>query len=341
MDPITHMTLGACLAMAVSPAPRRRAAALAGAIAGLLPDADVFLRSNADPLMFLEYHRHFTHGWVVQPLVAAVAWFLAAGLHRARRRDPARRAQYGALILPAFSHPFCDLWTSYGTHVTWPFSLDRSALDWISVVDPLMTLPLLIACAFCMFGRTPRWLPVLALLASGSYLTLAVVQKGRATESLQGYLAQENLHPDRVSVRPTFANTMVWRATWSLDGRVHCGWIRTGQQADFTAGESAALVHAQDPALWEKSAPEGSVLRGDIRRFEHFSDGWLIWHPDEIGVLGDARYSMRPDRLKPIWGIRLGDKTPDQHATFETYRSDSRASFSWLWSKVWLTPSAP
>lgn len=341
MDPITHMTLGACLAMAASPAPRRRAAALGGTIAGLLPDADVFLRSDADPLMFLEFHRHFTHGWLVQPLIAAMAWTLAVAWHRVRRKDPAHRTPYWPLVLAALSHPFCDLWTSYGTHVLWPFSLERSTLDWVSVVDPLVTLPLLLAALACLFRRTSRWIPVLALVLSGSYLTSAVAQRGRAMDRLQEHLVQSNLEPERISLRATFANTMIWRATWLHGGRITCGWIRTGREVTFEPGESAPLVRAEDAELWSENAPEDSTLRGDIRRFSHFSDGWLIQHPHQEGVLADARYSMRPDRLDPIWGIRLGGKTPDEHATFETYRSDPRGSFSWLWSRVWGSADAP
>ncbi len=334
MDPLTHLTLGACLAMATSPEPKRRAAALGGAIAGLLPDADVLLRSGDDPLMFLEFHRHFTHAWVVQPVVALIAWFLAATWHSMRRKQPDSRAPYGPLLLAAFSHPFCDLWTSYGTHVLWPFSLQRSTLDWVSVVDPLLTLPLVTACFVAWKWSPRRWLPTVAVLWVGLYLGLAAHQKGRATEALHNHMLAAQVTPERISIRPTFGNIIVWRATWLHRDLVACAAIRAGKQVTFEKGDHAKLINPNDTAGWPVSAPAGSVLLEDVKRFAAFSDGWLIWHPDHEGVIGDARYSMAPGKLQPIWGIRIGDKSADEHATYETYREGSRKRLGALWSSV-------
>ena len=63
MDPITQGALGAIVAAAVAPAKRVRLATLLGWAGGMLADADVLIRSAADPLLTIEYHRHF------QPLV--------------------------------------------------------------------------------------------------------------------------------------------------------------------------------------------------------------------------------------------------------------------------------
>ncbi|MCP5022776.1 MAG: metal-dependent hydrolase [bacterium] len=339
MDPLTHVTLGACIAMAISPAPRRRAAGFAGAIAGLLPDADVLLRSNSDPLMFLEFHRHFTHAWVVQPIVALVAWFLAAGWHRARGKDPALRAPYWPLILAAASHPFCDLWTSYGTHVLWPFSLERSTLDWVSVVDPLLTLPLIGTCFAAWKWSPQRWLCASAILWVSLYLGLALHQRGRAVEALHDHLQVNQVKPERISVRPTLGNIVVWRAIWLHQDQVACAGVRVGKQVTLKEGDRAELLDPADTTTWQALAPAGSVLLGDVKRFAHFSNGWLIWHPDHEGVIGDARYSMAPGKLQPIWGIRIGDKAPSEHATYETYREGSRERLGGLWSSILGSPS--
>ena len=39
-----------------------------GFLAGIFPDIDIFFRSNHDPLLFLEYHRQFTHSLIFIPI---------------------------------------------------------------------------------------------------------------------------------------------------------------------------------------------------------------------------------------------------------------------------------
>ncbi|MFB0976320.1 MAG: metal-dependent hydrolase, partial [Myxococcota bacterium] len=57
MDPVTQAALGAAAALIVSKPKQMRWAAPLGALSGMAPDLDVFIRSSTDPLLFLEYHR--------------------------------------------------------------------------------------------------------------------------------------------------------------------------------------------------------------------------------------------------------------------------------------------
>ena len=41
-----------------------------GFLSGLAPDLDIFIRSESDPLLFLEFHRQFTHSLIFIPFVA-------------------------------------------------------------------------------------------------------------------------------------------------------------------------------------------------------------------------------------------------------------------------------
>ncbi|MCB9910191.1 MAG: metal-dependent hydrolase [Planctomycetes bacterium] len=337
MDPLTHMALGASLAMVLSPRPRRRAAALGGAIAGLLPDADIFIRSAHDPLLAIEYHRHFTHSFLFQPVVAAVAWMLVVGLQRVFLGPGRPRASYLPLVVAAISHPLCDGWTSYGTRLWWPFSPERVAWDWTSVIDPILTLPLILLCVWGIRRRS-WWMPAAGLAWVSVYLVLAVGQGQRATEALQAHLKQQGVQVERLSVRPSFGNILVWRGVWqdSAKGRaqLHCAAIRAGRTMEITPGESAPAVDLQgDPQLaaW---APPGSTLRRDLERFAHFSADWLVWEPGHPGVIGDARYSMAPTELDPLWGIGVSDRTPDAHAEFLTFREGSSQRLRTLWRLI-------
>ena len=333
MDPLTHMSLAACTAMALSPKRTRRAAGLAGALAGLLPDADVFIRSAADPLLAIEYHRHFTHSFVFQPVTACLALGIAWVLRRLTLGAEAPKAPFWVVLAAALTHPFCDWWTSYGTRVFWPFHQDRMALDWVSVIDPLVTLPLLVLGIAGAWKRS-RILPWAALGCVSLYLGLATVQKGRAETELQAQLAQQGVTPERFAVRPSFGNIVVWRAVWESQGRIHSGMLRAGREVEWRGGDSFPAVHIEGDPAWNTIAPPGTVLHRDLRRFAHFSSDWLILHPAHDHVIGDARYAMLPTSMEPLWGIRFDPARPNEHVAFENFRTDPKGNFRTLWGWV-------
>ena len=65
MDPISQGVLGASFAQAAAKNKGKIiAAAWFGALAGMAPDLDVVIQSSSDPLVFLEFHRQFTHALI-------------------------------------------------------------------------------------------------------------------------------------------------------------------------------------------------------------------------------------------------------------------------------------
>jgi len=81
LDPISQGSLGAAVAASASHRDELRAGAVAGLLAGLAPDLDVLIRSGSDPLLFLEFHRQFTHALAFVPL-----WLRLGGLAPGLRR---------------------------------------------------------------------------------------------------------------------------------------------------------------------------------------------------------------------------------------------------------------
>ena len=68
MDPFTQGLLGGAAAASVARSRHTRLAAGIGFAAGILADADILIRSASDPLLNVEYHRHFTHALVFIPV---------------------------------------------------------------------------------------------------------------------------------------------------------------------------------------------------------------------------------------------------------------------------------
>ena len=327
MDPVTHAAFAACCAVgAVRDRARQRTAALAGIAGGLWPDADILLRSAEDPLFQLEYHRHFTHSLACSPLVATIAagtaWLL---LGRRRRETGWRRLLWPALI-GVWSHLFCDLWTTYGTRVLWPFAGPLS-LDWVSVIDPLLTLPLLAGALLALWRRTRRP-AVLGLTWVALWLALAAAQHHRAEAGLRQWLAARGIEPVRLMVKPSFGNILVWRGLWEHDGQFHAAAVRPALPGDvrIKAGDSVPVLTIADANL--AALPPDSRMADDVRRFARFSEDWIAWVPGETGrAIGDVRYAARADAMQPLWGIGIDPGQPERHAAWRTWRKLGRAAF--------------
>lgn len=275
MDPVTHALTGAAVGWAVG----GRRALLVGAAAGLLPDLDVLIRSAGDPLLAIEHHRGFTHSLAFAPVGGSIA----ALIGRDRKLIPAG-------ILAWLSHALLDASTTYGTQLFWPFSRYRVGIDIISIIDPLFTLLVLLACIAALRNR--RRLVYAGLALAVVWLALGYVQRERAT-AVQARLAAHRGHRvERAAVFPTIGNTIVWRSLYLTDGVIRMDRIRVPWLggAGYVPGPSVPLAFRDDP---------------DFARLAWFSDGWVAPDPADPALFGDARYSLHADRYKPVWGIRL------------------------------------
>ena len=335
MDNVTHGSLGIIAAILAAPAGLRKKAALAGLIAAELPDLDVFIFSAGDPLFSLQIHRHFSHALIMIPVLGVLGVLLANGCRKAFRRQAIWRGMWLPAIAAVSTHGFCDTWTSYGTHLLWPFTERRESWDMISVIDPLMTLPLL-ACAvlaWCRGKRGPAWIGTAWV---GFYLSLSLLQQHRAAAAVQDWAAAQHHMPHRLTVKPSFANILVWRGMYVHEGICQVVCVRPGITGGtrVLGSTSAPLLKPEHPAPPLDTLPGGSVAMNDVRRFQHFSDDWLGVHPKHPDVVGDLRYATRPDRISPLWGIVIDPAAPDRHVKLATFRRADDESWGALWGMV-------
>lgn len=310
MDPVTHAALGVVCALACTGGKKelRRPAAFAGLCAGMLPDVDIFLSSATDPLFTMEYHRHFTHSVVFAPVLALIAIAFTAACWRWIGR---KRISMWALFVPALvaalSHGFCDVWTSYGTRSWWPFSDARVTLDWIAVIDPVFTLPLLVG-AVLAWVKGSRRVAVVSVVGVAVYLSLCQVQQSRAKAGLLEWARSEGLgEPERITVKPSMGNIIVWRGMVVHEGMLRVVALRCGlgTKVQVMRGDSQKLFGSAEEAVQALGLKEGSVQALAVKRFAHFSDGWIGLHPTEERTIGDLRYAAMPNDIVPLWGIRL------------------------------------
>ncbi|MEM9446583.1 MAG: metal-dependent hydrolase [Verrucomicrobiota bacterium] len=319
MDIVTQGVLGATVAQASSQKKHIRMASIIGLIAGLLADADIFIRSSEDPLLTLEYHRHFTHSIFFIPIGALIAFILLYPFFR--KRLPIKTLYFYCFMGYLFSG-FIDACTSYGTQLLWPLLDQRIAWCIIAIVDPIFTASLIITLIIGFKNLNTNYCRA-GLIFAGFYLLLGLWQLNRAENTIE-HLAAERSHTiERMIVKPTVGNILLWRSIYLFDEQFYIDAVRTGFKNQIFQGTSVEKVDIN------KSFPKldkASVLYHDIKRFRKFSDGYLGFHPEKSNVIGDLRYSMSPAGEIPLWGIEMNLQNPYEHVTYEFYRMSGKES---------------
>lgn len=315
MDPLTQGVFGSLWAQAGSRRRHLHLAAGAGFVAGMAADLDVLIRSPDDSLLAIDYHRHFTHAIPFAPLgallVALALWPLLG-----------RKLGFALLYLFCFlgylSHGILDSFTSYGTYLWWPFFDSRITWNWISVIDPLFTLPLILLLAAAAIRRRRLW-HGLAVAWAVLYLGWGGVQQYRAEQTLLAWAQAQGMSVEAHVAKPAFANLVLWRGVLDDGESLQAVAIR---QLPFAGtqiypGESV-------PRLETGDLPEATRLARDLRRFDVFSGGWLFrYPPEETGddwFVGDFRYAIDPASARPLWGIRFNPGETAAGVQFERLR---------------------
>ena len=314
MDPVSQGVLGIAAAQAVSRQPRARRAAFIGLVAGLAPDADVFIHSATDPLLSLQFHRQFTHGLAFIPFGALLVALL---LHPLAGGKTLRFTTTYLFCLAGYAtHGLLDACTSYGTQLLWPFSDLRVAWNNISIIDPLFTVPILLLVAFGIFRRSPL-LARCALIWAVAYLSLGVVQRDRAAAIGHDVAASRGHVVQRLAAKPTFGNLLVWKIVYESEGTFFVDAVRVGLSTRHYPGAAIVKLDASRDLPWLQ--PDSQQAR-DVERFRWFSGDYLAL--SSSNTITDIRYSLVPNEIEGLWGIVLNPLAqPHQHVRYASRRT--------------------
>ena len=224
MDPVSQGLVGAVLPESVSNKKEIRLASLTGFLSALLADIDILIRSSEDPLLVLEYHRHFTHSLIFIP----VGGLIAAGLLWPLMR---KRLGFGKIYLFATlgyaTGGLLDACTNYGTQLLWPFSDVRIGWNVISIIDPIFTLTLAFFVVIAVVKKS-RYTARAGLVFAVCYLLFGFFQRERAEEFIR-MIADERGHEiERVTVHPSLGNLILWRSVYESDGEYYADAVRVG-----------------------------------------------------------------------------------------------------------------
>ena len=331
MDPLTQGVVGSIGATQAAKKTHIVIASMLGFLSGLTPDLDVLIRSDADPLFALEFHRQFTHSLFFIPVGGVICalffyWVFA-------RKKLSFKYTYLFCTLGYATHALLDACTTYGTLLFWPFSLERFAWNNISIIDPLFTLPILVLIA-CNIKFKRRLLSVSALVWALMYLSLGLIQRERA-EAAGWVLAQNRgLELTSLEVKPSFANIFVWKIVSSTKDAYYVDAVKVGvSKTLFFEGERVEKLNVVRDFPWLDQDSQQSI---DIERFRWFSNGYLAVSSNDANMIVDMRYSMLPNEVSALWGIRLDPSaSKGEHVEYIEMTDDrDPAVFAKLWNMI-------
>jgi inner membrane protein len=291
MDSLSQLTLGAAVTVAVM---GKRVplwqAALVGAVAGTLPDLDVFI-DHGDAIRNMTLHRTESHALMLLTLIAPLLGWLVASATRSR---PHWLGWTLAMWLALVTHPLLDLTTVYGTQLGLPLTDFPYAIGSMYIIDPLYTLPLLIALLVALWRRDVvglRWNQA-GLWVSTLYLGWSMVAQGIATQHIEQDLSQQAIQPEQVLVTPTAFNTLVWRTvimTPDRYGEAYWSLVSPGRPLQIS-------WHDRQPALF-------AAFKGQ-------------WHAERVAWFSHGFYAMKQQSDRTLMSdLRMGEE-PNYTFTF-------------------------
>ena len=339
MDSLTQIALGAAVAAAIAPPAHRRAAMLAGAALGTLPDLDSLplMLLTDDPVLRMTAHRGVSHSLLVLPLLGGLLWWLFRRFGHGRVAAAPRR-WFWAIQLALLTHPLLDAFTVYGTQLWWPFMPPPAMWSSVFIIDPLYTIWLLLGCAVAWFARA-RPLAGRALLAglllSSAYLGWSLVAKGMVERQAQQSLAAMGLgEAPRFSVPMPF-NTLLWRVVAMTPG----GFV----EGEYSlVADRGPMVFRGYPSNTQALAEAGHLPA--VQRLSWFNHGFMkARERDGTLELSDLRMGAEPTYTF-VFAVAQRDgqgrwqPVPPQQLRFPM---EARRQLGAMWRRIWQAPPAP
>tara|TARA_Y100001954_G_scaffold222975_1_gene260793 strand:- start:751 stop:1752 length:1002 start_codon:yes stop_codon:yes gene_type:complete len=315
MDPITQGAIGASLPQSLTKKPAKHFSILIiGWLSGMAPDLDVLIRSPIDPLLFLKYHRQFTHSLIFIPLGALICSLLFYPFFKKAFKF---KEIYLYSFLGYLTHGLIDSCTSYGTQLLWPFSDARIAWNNISIIDPLFTFPVL-GLIFWGAFKNKAFFAKVAVIYALLYLFLGAFQNYRARSAALDLAKKRGHKVESVSAKLSIANLFLWKTIYKYEGRFYIDAIQNFGPTKVYEGNSILELDLKRDFPQIKKGTRQWI---DIQRFSWFSMGYVAKDPQRENFIMDVRYSMIPNSSRPLWGIKLNPTDQNKHVQYLTERN--------------------
>lgn len=241
-----------------------------------------------------------------------------------------------AILLCLLAHPLIDAFTVYGTQLFWPLPMRPIMWSSLFIIDPVFTLPWLVACVVAWFARE-RVLAQRALVA-GIALGVAYVGWSLVAKTLVERAADRSLAAMGLGEAPRFSvpmplNTLLWRVVAMVPG----GHVEGERSLIADTGAMAFRAYPSDDAALAQSRGLPAVER--LTWFDHgfqkaeVRDGTLLLSDLRMGSEPDYSFRFAVARETPH-GWRALHPPQQMHWPWE-----ARRELSQVWQRIWHAPA--
>ena len=288
MDSLSQFLLGAAIGQAFFTKEQRFKAFIIGGMLATLPDLDVFLNPSENFVEQLKTHRGLSHSL----LFCILAPFPAAFLCRFIKFI---KLPYWKSILFFFlvfsTHVFLDVLTSWGTQIFWPHPA-RISLDSLFIIDPLVTLPLLMGCLAQLMLSKQRFVYI-GLFSCFFYCFFAISMHASMTKLFKGAFSKRNIPIEAILVRPTPFNTLFWSATVISNDQLITSHARIWDREKNITFSKPLARNSHKLTLF-KTLKDADFLLNLSRGFYVLDSDNFIIHDARFDNLGSWLYPLDP-----------------------------------------------
>ena len=345
MDSLTQIVLGAAVGEVVLGKKIGNRAMIWGAIAGTIPDLDVFGRFFLSSIDNISFHRGISHSIFFSIIGAFFFGWLIYHLYEyldKRREVPRPKASLRnwqwLFFWGLFTHPLLDCFTMYGTELFAPFSDYRVAFATISVVDPLYTLPflicLIVASRFSRESNRRRIWNYLGIGLSSTYLLFTVFNKLYMNHTFEKALNSQGIHANRFITNASILNNILWTCMAETDEVFY-----TAQYSWFDEGEIKFVRVEKNHQLIQGLDSDPTIL--ELRKFS--KDYFTVIPIGDQLQYNDLRFGTfygKGDSASdfPFRFVLGYDKIEGYHlegAIGGPAKGEGKQMMTYLWNRMW------
>ena len=301
MDSVTQAVLGGAVSYTVLGRRLGKRAALYGMALGTIPDLDVLIDFGG-PIENMTHHRGFSHSLFVQALLTPIFVMLLSKLPFSRSASWARWSV--AVYLSFATHSLADFFTVYGTQIFWPLTNYPFTHSILFIVDPIYTIPLLVAVIIALLMRDRSQdvkINALMLGLSSLYLVWSTGAKSVIDNRVKKALAINGISTAVYESTPAPLNTLLWRGVAVDDDQYFEIWA--------SIFDDVGQIQIQGfPRNEELISAIGDHPK--IERLRWFTKGqYKVWQSDDQIIISDLRMGVEGAY---VFNFEVGLQTDNQ-----------------------------